>query len=548
MHQLAITALLALVSASTPNPGDVRTSANKLRKVIYTANHSELLPAVQELAGWNNADAMKSLLGIAGKRPSRIDPAFWMEAYSLLLRGAAGMTDTLALQEASKIILRNKANPMSRDFLAMLSNQGNPAIVPPMIRILEDGPDDMRVVAAEHLATIGDKRAIGALVEALEDRKASGLLRRRVAAALSGITGKNYGDNATQWRGWWEANSGKDLQGPAASGSKGGGTVTLDRTRDSEWDELRKEARVLVLGAGDKCLCAKNHDLDNIKNICDRLGLSADFVDKVTFDKKTNPSKYIAILANCTMIRRHCACPQCKPGAYAKDRLFTCVCPVNKHTPTTYMLGDKGVQKIKRYVERGGYLFAEDWCMEDFVEKAFGKYIRHGSIRPKDEEVSVVAAPGAMIHPFLKKIFFKGFKPQGSSVGTAVVTAEELKEVVHTWKIDKETRTIKIVDPKRVVTILTSPELERSAQGDNAVAVTFAVGGKDGRRPGIASGGRVQQDTTKMTGGRVLYVLSHFGKQRSSEDEYSLQNLLINFLIEANERRATFEKAPKKRR
>ena len=76
----------------------------------------------------------------------------------------------------------------------------------------------------------------------------------------------------------------------------------------------------------------------------------------------------------------------------------------------------------------------------------------------------------------------------------------------------------------------------------------FAVGGKDGKRPGIASGGKVQQDSTKMTGGRVLYVLSHFGKQKSSEDEYSMQNLLINFLIEAYERRANFGKAKKRRR
>ena len=43
-----------------------------------------------------------------------------------------------------------------------------------------------------------------------------------------------------------------------------------------------------------------------------------------------------------------------------------------------------------------------------------------------------------------------------------------------------------------------------------------------------------------MTGGRVLYVLSHFGKQESNEDEYALQNLLINFLVEAADRRGRF--------
>jgi hypothetical protein len=50
-----------------------------------------------------------------------------------------------------------------------------------------------------------------------------------------------------------------------------------------------------------------------------------------------------------------------------------------------------------------------------------------------------------------------------------------------------------------------------------------------------------------MQGGRVLYVLSHFGKQVSAQDEYSLQNLLINFLIEANERRGSYAPPPPKK-
>lgn len=218
------------------------------------------------------------------------------------------------------------------------------------------------------------------------------------------------------------------------------------------------------------------------------------------------------------------------------------MCPINKHETVSYVLGEKGVKKIKKYVEGGGYLFAEDWCMEDFVEKAFGDYIRHGSVRGKDEEIPVIPAPGSMTHPYMKKIFFKGYKPkEGGSGGT--VSEDELKEVVHTWKIDAETRTIKIVDPKKVVTLLTSPELEKYAQGDDAVAVTFTVGGGD-KRPPVATSGEIQQDREKLTGGRVLYVLSHFGKQKKAEDEYSLQNLMINFLTEAYVRK--MGKAPKK--
>ena len=38
------------------------------------------------------------------------------------------------------------------------------------------------------------------------------------------------------------------------------------------------------------------------------------------------------------------------------------------------------------------------------------------------------------------------------------------------------------------------------------------------------------------------HVLSHFGKQNSEDDEFALQNLMLNFLIEANERRVKNKK------
>ncbi len=201
-----------------------------------------------------------------------------------------------------------------------------------------------------------------------------------------------------------------------------------------------------------------------------------------------------------------------------------------------YVLGDKGLAKIKKYLENGGYLFAEDWCMEDFLGKAFPDLVTHGGVRPQDEEVPVLPKAGAATHPYLKKIFFK---PPTVKQGT--VTETDLEKISHTWKIDKETRTIRIKDPKRVVTLLSSPHLEKYAQGDDAVAVTFLAGkGKEAAAPAVSTGGEVQQDRSKMAGGRVLYVLSHFGKQKSASDEYSLQNLLINFLVEANERRGAY--------
>jgi hypothetical protein len=208
-------------------------------------------------------------------------------------------------------------------------------------------------------------------------------------------------------------------------------------------------------------------------------------------------------------------------------------------------MGEKGIAKIKKYVEGGGYLFAEDWCMEDFVEKAFGDYVAHGSIRPQDEAVPVMPKAGAASHPYLKKIFFKPPKETRDTVSET-----DLDKVAHKWKIDKETRTIKVKDPAAVTVLLTSPELGKAAMGDDAVAVTWGVtptaskGGSGNSKKDVSTGPVPEQDRKKMTGGRVLYVLSHFGKQDSQEDEFALQNLLINFLVEANERRGTFQPAP----
>ncbi len=462
---------------------------------------------------------MKALLRFASVNPAGVEAAFWSEAYALLLRGCAGMTNGAALQEAGEFVVSNKLRPVGRDLLAMLCNQGRPEIVPPLLVVLERGADDMRSVAAE--------------------------LRRRAAQALIAITGQNYGENATNWEGWWEKNRDAKLRGPDTSGSSGGGTVALDRSRGDEWEEVKKGAKVLVLGAGTACKCGKGHDLDRIDHAAQKLGLQVVLVDKPAFERDDcRLEDVLAILANCTHIREHCICPDCKPSKnYSGDRLFKCECPTDRHEPYTYVLGEKGVKKIRRYVEGGGYLFAEDWCMEDFVERAFGEFVRHGSVRTADEEVPVAPAAGAMTHPYLRKLFFRGWRPKE---GSGTVSEKELHEVLHTWKIDAETRTIKVVDPNRVVTLLTSPHLEKVAQGNDAVAVTFSVGTPDGRPP-IATTGEIQLDRAKLAGGRVLYVLSHFGKQKSQEDEYSLQNLLINFLTEAYARKTAGGERRKKK-
>lgn len=202
------------------------------------------------------------------------------------------------------------------------------------------------------------------------------------------------------------------------------------------------------------------------------------------------------------------------------------------------MLGKEGLDRIRKYVDGGGYFFAEDWCMEEIVEKIWPAYVGTGHLR-KDELVPVLPKAGSATHPYLKKIFFKD-----PEMTRDTVTEGDLIKLTHQWQIDKDSRTIRVKDPKHVVTLLTSPVLEKTARGDDAVAVTFIPAKKKPKKPAVATSGAVQQDRGEMTGGRVLYVLSHFGKQKSEDDEYALQNLLINFLVEAADRRGST--APKK--
>ena len=102
-------------------------------------------------------------------------------------------------------------------------------------------------------------------------------------------------------------------------------------------------------------------------------------------------------------------------------------------------------------------------------------------------------------------------------------------KVHNSWKIDDESFAIKIVDRQRVLPILASSQLQKVASGDAGVAVAF--------RPGTANQAAAMpgfKSSTKGMPGVVVFVLSHFGHQESNEDEMSIQNLLLNILIDAH--------------
>lgn len=207
-------------------------------------------------------------------------------------------------------------------------------------------------------------------------------------------------------------------------------------------------------------------------------------------------------------------------------------------------MGPAGLDKIRKYVDNGGYLFTEDWALKDILSQRFKEFVDMGPYLG-EMEVNITPKPGAISHPYLRNIFSRlkaKKKPYVEQGGTVAEGPEspDFERIDHTWKIDNESPGIRITNKSKVTVLLFSKDVGRVSgdKGSDAVAVTFVVSpkGPGGADP-VATGAPIEQDRAKMTGGRVLHVMSHFGKQKSRTDEYTIQNLLLNFLIEASERR-----------
>src|SRR6185503_8675097 len=395
---------------------DLKSVEKALVQAVKESNRKGVESAAAALLTAGTPESMKVLLSVLVKPPAHDkkdkepDETAASECYFTILNAAASFNDPAALGIFAEFIVAQKAKPVARDAMAAVCNHANKPLVTLCFKVLEGGTDDLKLMALDQIISLGDKTAVEPLIRAMKanEKSTSGLLLR-IGRALTIFTGQDYSDSVTNWTGWWEANKDKDWQVKAASsgGSTGTVTDTLDRARRTEVERLQKTAKVLVLGAGSGCKCGKDHDLDHIERVTEQMGLKTETVNKTEFEKmdEAKLNEYIAILGNCTHIRDHCVCPLCKPGEIGKDRLFKCVCPKDIHEIASYRLSEKACQKIRKYVENGGYLFAEDWSMEDYVQKAFPEYVIIGPVRPKDEVVSVFPKAGSASHPYLKKIF-----------------------------------------------------------------------------------------------------------------------------------------------
>ena len=197
--------------------------------------------------------------------------------------------------------------------------------------------------------------------------------------------------------------------------------------------------------------------------------------------------------------------------------------------------------------------------MADVLERAWPKYVRNGTYLA-EQMVDVSPGRGSTTNPMLRGVFItqkktikdSDFNKEGEKGGGLTTTLpskekleERLKQPKNEWKIDDESPNIEVLDKRAVTILMTSKKIADMREGHGAVALTFGgpryilgAGGKKGRglRTGIPTdgmGGSAKRKPGPL--GRVMHVLSHFGRQHEREDAFALQNLLLNFLIEGRD-------------
>jgi hypothetical protein len=148
-------------------------------------------------------------------------------------------------------------------------------------------------------------------------------------------------------------------------------------------------------------------------------------------------------------------------------------------------------ENVRKFVASGGYLFTSDWGLS-ILERAFPGTVKNGgNVGPR----SVTLRPHAGLKdPLLDEVFYAGPK-------SGTVVSRKLQ-----WEVDSGSYAIRI--DKTSVRVLAEMG---DASKCPAVAVAF---------------------TPEKSSGKVLHILSHFQKQATTQGDYALQNLLLNFLIE----------------
>jgi hypothetical protein len=295
------------------------------KAALAIQNERELEKACRQLVVQGTPDSAKLILN------SLATPKLETDVYWILIRACAAFSNSNALDVVCDYVIQYKSKPAARDIAMALHNNFTPHVEKVMLRILAEGTEELKLLALDHLADVGGKDTVSAIIDLMKkegEKGGSSEVRRRMFIVLKSLCKENYGDSHSNWVGWWEANSSKDWK----ELKKGASSSEFGATRAMELERLKTENKVLIIHAGSKCKCKKDHDLDpGLDKVLNEHGIKFDKITKdqwesdkgkLNSNEDYNLKDYIAIIAICTHIRQHCACPKCKPGGQQNMRLF----------------------------------------------------------------------------------------------------------------------------------------------------------------------------------------------------------------------------------
>ncbi len=506
-------ALCLLISSSV--------SSAALKDALKKGDSKAIAEACEELI---KTGGKASLAEILGALPRAEGATYWQ-----LVTAAAGFRDDAALEELGKqiVLKQNEKGSSSADLVFVLGTNGASGTTKALAHVLEKGRLELQLMAADALAVSKTAEALAALEAGLKRETKDGELKRRIESALATAKGE-----------------------------------TVEKPRDREFTQTRergKDSQVIVLsadrtGAGDD---ERDNDFDKIQRILERHKIPHRVVKKFEFEKE--PKKYLegchALLVNCNRINEYCACTKCAEspmeGEGANRLLAGCNPKCSVHKIACYKLSAKSLAAVKAWVEdQGGYLYTEDWGILDVIGPAWPDKACSGApkekprlvrLRSKDGkywerhfDVKLRPVRGSVAHPFMRGVWQREAGRTEDKPAEGAKTVEKTVKPGHVfdheWQIDDEAPAINVLDKAGVTVLLESDDLAKLAQGDGAVAVTF--------RPGVKSNatatGGATAEWTRSKSGRVLHTISHFGHQDTSADGKTLENLLLNFLLEAS--------------
>ena len=130
----------------------------------------------------------------------------------------------------------------------------------------------------------------------------------------------------------------------------------------------------------------------------------------------------------------------------------------------------EGLEKIRVFVKKGGFLFTTDWALLNILEKVFPEYVKYNQRPTGDDCVAVQVVDKT--NKFLEGLFNDNADP--------------------IWWLESSSYPIQIIDKNKVNVLVTSKEMQEK-YGEAPIVITFNYG----------------------DGGMVLHMTSHYYLQRS---------------------------------